>query len=72
MIISSSTSIEELFSTGRSGSLFYYTRDGKFILKTISKDEYKTLKSILNELYLFIVNNRERIVIWLLEKHLHF
>ena len=51
MIISSSTSIEELFSTGRSGSLFYYTRDGKFILKTISKDEYKTLKSILPSYY---------------------
>ena len=47
MIISSSTSIEELFSTGRSGALFYYTRDGKFILKTISKNEYKTLKNIL-------------------------
>ena len=51
MIISSSTNIEELFSTGRSGSLFYYTRDGKFILKTISKDEYKTLKRILPSYY---------------------
>ncbi len=51
MIISSSTIIEELCSTGSSGSLFYYTRDGKFILKTISKDEYKTIKRILPSYY---------------------
>ena len=51
MIISNTTSIEELFNTGRSGSLFYYTRDGKFILKTISKSEYKTLKRILPKYY---------------------
>ena len=44
IIISNTTSIEELFNTGSSGSLFYYTRDGKFILKTIDKKEYKTLK----------------------------
>ena len=47
IIISNTTSIEELFNTGSSGSLFYYTRDGKFILKTIDKKEYKTLKRIL-------------------------
>ena len=51
MIISNTTSIEELFNTGSSGSLFYYTRDGKFILKTISKSEYKTLKTILPKYY---------------------
>ena len=39
MIISNTTSIEELFNTGSSGSLFYYTKDGKLILKTISKSE---------------------------------
>ena len=51
MIISSSTIIEELCSTGSSGSLFYYTRDGKFILKTISKEEYRTIKRILPNYY---------------------
>ena len=51
MIISNTTSIEELFNTGSSGSLFYYTRDGKFILKTISESEYKTMKRILPDYY---------------------
>lgn len=51
MIISSSTIIEELCSTGSSGSLFYYTRDGKFILKTISREEYHTIKNILPAYY---------------------
>ena len=41
LMISSQTIFEELCSTGKSGSLFYYTRDGKFIVKTISKKEYK-------------------------------
>ena len=55
MIISNTTSIEELFNTGSSGSLFYYTRDGKFILKTISQNEYKTMKRILPDYYHHLV-----------------
>ena len=35
MMISSSTIIEELCSTGKSGSVFYYTKDGKYIIKSI-------------------------------------
>jgi Ca2+-binding EF-hand superfamily protein len=37
----------ELFSTGRSGSFFYYSIDGKYVIKTIRYDEYKFLKNIL-------------------------
>ena len=55
IIISNTTSIEELFNTGSSGSLFYYTRDGKFILKTIDKKEYKTLKRILPKYYTHLI-----------------
>ena len=55
MIISNTTSIEELFNTGSSGSLFYYTKDGKLILKTISKSEYQTLKRILPKYYYHLV-----------------
>ena len=55
IIISNTTSIEEFFNTGSSGSLFYYTRDGKFILKTIDKKEYKTLKRILPRYYQHLI-----------------
>ena len=51
LMISNQTIFEELCSTGKSGSLFYYTRDGKFIVKTIKKDEYKLIKLILPEYY---------------------
>jgi 1-phosphatidylinositol-4-phosphate 5-kinase len=47
IMISGTTIIEELCSTGKSGSLFYYTRDGKYIIKTISRTEYAFLKRIL-------------------------
>lgn len=62
MMISSSTIIEELVSTGKSGSMFYYTRDGKYILKTISKTEYNFLKKILHNYYLHIVKHPETLL----------
>lgn len=43
--------LTELCSTGKSGSFFYYTTDGKFMLKTIRKDEFKLMKSILKQYY---------------------
>ena len=51
LMISNQTIFEELCSTGKSGSLFYYTRDGKFIVKTIKKDEYKFIKQILPDYF---------------------
>ena len=57
IMISSQTIFEELCSTGKSGSLFYYTRDGRFIVKTISKKEYKFLKKILALYYNHLRDN---------------
>ena len=51
LMISNQTIFDELCSTGRSGSLFYYTRDGKFIVKTIKRDEYKFIKQILPDYF---------------------
>ena len=57
LMISSQTIFEELCSTGKSGSLFYYTRDGSFIVKTISKGEYKFLKKILPNYFRHLKEN---------------
>ena len=57
LMISSQTLFEELCSTGSSGSLLYYTRDGEFIVKTISKSEYKFLRNIISEYYFHIKDN---------------
>jgi 1-phosphatidylinositol-4-phosphate 5-kinase len=43
--------LKELCSSGKSGSFFYYTSDGNFMLKTIRKDEFKMMKSILRNYY---------------------
>lgn len=40
-----------LFSSGKSGSFFYYTQDGNFMLKTIRKEEFKLMKNILRDYY---------------------
>jgi 1-phosphatidylinositol-4-phosphate 5-kinase len=58
IIVSGSTIIEELCSTGKSGSLFYYTRDGKFIIKTVSETEYLFLKKILPNYFKHLKNNK--------------
>lgn len=43
--------LRELCSSGKSGSFFYYTSDGNFMLKTIRKDEFKLMKRILRKYY---------------------
>lgn len=40
-------SLAELCSSGKSGSFFYYTADGKYMLKTVSRTEFKFFKTIL-------------------------
>ncbi len=57
LMISSQTIFEELCSTGSSGSLLYYTRDGEFIVKTISRKEYKFLKKMLGEYFFYLKEN---------------
>ncbi|KRX08751.1 hypothetical protein PPERSA_08062 [Pseudocohnilembus persalinus] len=39
-------SLSEVTSTGKSGSFFYYTPDGKYTVKTISKNEFIYLKAL--------------------------
>lgn len=43
--------LSELVSTGKSGSFFYYSADGKYTLKTIHKKEYYFLQKILKNYY---------------------
>jgi 1-phosphatidylinositol-4-phosphate 5-kinase len=43
--------LTELCSSGKSGSFFYYTSDGNFMLKTIRRDEFKMMKAMLKQYY---------------------
>lgn len=44
-------SLRELCSAGKSGSFFYYSYDSKFVLKTISTDEFEFFQEILEDYY---------------------
>eukprot|EP00656_Telonema_subtile_P040372 TRINITY_DN4542_c0_g2_i1.p1 TRINITY_DN4542_c0_g2~~TRINITY_DN4542_c0_g2_i1.p1 ORF type:complete len:503 (+),score=140.08 TRINITY_DN4542_c0_g2_i1:258-1766(+) len=43
------TSFKEVLSEGASGSYFYFTHDGAYIVKTISEHEYLVMMAILDE-----------------------
>lgn len=58
IMISYTSNIEQLCSTGSSGSLFYYTRDAKYILKTLPKREFEVLKRILPNYYNYLKDNK--------------
>ncbi|EGO04015.1 hypothetical protein SERLA73DRAFT_45787 [Serpula lacrymans var. lacrymans S7.3] len=49
--------LSELGSPGKSGSFFYFSRDYRFIIKTIRHSEHKFLLSILSEYYSHVKNN---------------
>ena len=56
------TSLKEQFSTGKSGSFFYYTPDAKYMLKTIHHDEFERLKTILKTYYEHLVKYPQTLI----------
>ncbi|KAJ7716827.1 1-phosphatidylinositol-4-phosphate 5-kinase [Mycena maculata] len=49
--------LSELGSPGKSGSFFYFSRDYRFIIKTIHHSEHKFLLSILKDYHSHVKNN---------------
>lgn len=49
--------LSELGSPGKSGSFFYFSRDYKYIIKTIHHGEHKFLRKILKEYYNHVCDN---------------
>ncbi|KAJ9108138.1 1-phosphatidylinositol-4-phosphate 5-kinase Its3 [Naganishia cerealis] len=49
--------LSELGSPGKSGSFFYFSRDYRFIIKTIHHAEHKYLRSILKDYHHHVKNN---------------
>jgi len=47
LLLGNVSSLAQQSSEGKSGSFFYYTADGKFLLKTISRNEKRRLKGML-------------------------
>ena len=54
--------LSELGSPGKSGSFFYFSRDYKYIIKTIHHAEHKLLRKILRDYYSHIEKNPNTLI----------
>ena len=52
----------ELCSSGQSGSLFYYTKNKKYMLKTIPKREFDKFMSVLKDYFHHMKNNPDSLI----------
>jgi 1-phosphatidylinositol-4-phosphate 5-kinase len=57
MSLTSKYILSELGSPGKSGSFFYFSRDYKYIIKTIHHAEHKVLRKILRNYYAHVRDN---------------
>lgn len=62
MSLTSKYILSELGSPGKSGSFFYFSRDYKYIIKTIHHSEHKLLRKILPDYYKHIENNPNTLI----------
>ena len=62
LILVKNRSLRELCSSGKSGSFFYFSYDSRFVLKTISSHEYDLFKSILEDYYNHINENKDTLL----------
>ncbi|KAF7730388.1 Phosphatidylinositol-4-phosphate 5-kinase [Apophysomyces ossiformis] len=54
--------LSELGSPGKSGSFFYYSRDYRFIIKTIHHTEHKFMRKILRQYHDHVCNNPDTLL----------
>jgi 1-phosphatidylinositol-4-phosphate 5-kinase len=57
MSLTSKYILSELGSPGKSGSFFYFSRDYKYIIKTIHHAEHKFLRTVLRDYYKHVEDN---------------
>ena len=62
MSLTSKYILSELGSPGKSGSFFYFSRDYKYIIKTIHHAEHKLLRKILREYYKHVIDNPNTLI----------
>lgn len=62
MSLTSKYILSELGSPGKSGSFFYFSRDYKYIIKTIHHSEHKLLRKVLPEYYRHVEKNPNTLI----------
>ena len=69
IIMGTLSTLTELYSEGKSGSFFYYSFDGKYMVKTISHTEHRFFRHILEKYYSHMVQNRDTMLVRFLGAH---
>lgn len=62
MVLGNLSSMNELCSEGKSGAFFYYTTDGRFLIKTVGKKTALFFRSILNKYFTHIEKNQNSLI----------
>ncbi|CXH85961.1 phosphatidylinositol-4-phosphate 5-kinase, putative [Plasmodium berghei] len=62
MVLGNLSTLSELLSEGKSGSLFYFTSNGKYIIKTVNKGIHKLSKKLLPKYYKYIQKNPDSLL----------
>ena len=62
MSLTSKYILSELGSPGKSGSFFYFSRDYKYIIKTIHHGEHQFLRKVLKQYYEHVENNQNTLL----------
>jgi hypothetical protein len=69
MVLGNLSSLSELSSEGKSGAFFYYTADGKYMMKTVTPKEQQLLKRMLKKYYDHIMKNTGTLIVRFLGLH---
>lgn len=59
----------EFISNSKSGQFFFYSHDGKYMIKTQTKEENKFLKRILPHYYKYVTENPHTLLVRILGMH---
>ena len=62
LILTKNKSLRELCSSGKSGSFFYFSYDNKYLLKTISENEFIVFQHMLKDYYVYMKNNKDSLL----------
>ena len=63
MVLGNLSSLAELTTEGKGGAFFYYTADGRFMIKTVTPEEKRLLKQMLREYYMHLNSNKNSFVV---------
>lgn len=69
MVLGNLSSLSELSSEGKSGAFFYYTADGKYMMKTVTHKEQTLLKKMLKPYHDHIMQNPGTLLVRFLGLH---